>query len=237
MLRVCTFLVVLILECALSSPVPEFGIPGAVAGSSQVIDASKQTSTLLQTATNRLNTSLTSNYTKLQATLDQLATFAKFTASIDRTVVVPLLVLARDSSGDVSYGFETVLDGITATQDYISNTLPGELKALELLIQHYVPDRLKDGFGCVRRGLNQLSESTASLQTALTAAIKEAGTVNLSGTVLRKYVSLKTVFDVARAVSTVKVCVPSIIETINSTIDRLKIADGFVNGLRFCECD
>ncbi|XP_050073058.1 uncharacterized protein LOC126561155 [Anopheles maculipalpis] len=219
-------------KCALSSPVPEFGIPGTVPGSSQVIDASNQTSTLLQTATNRLNTSLTSNYAQLQSTLDQLGTFAKFTASIDRTVVVPLLVLTRDTSGDVSNGFKAVLDGIVSAQNYINNTLPVDLKSLELLIQHYVPDQLKDGFGCVRSGLNQLSESLTLLQTALVAAIKEAGTVNLSGTVLKIYVSLTSVFDVARAISSVRVCIPSVIETINSTIDRLKTADDFINSLK-----
>ncbi|XP_053663823.1 uncharacterized protein LOC128712983 [Anopheles marshallii] len=221
-------LVLLLAERALSGPVPDFGLPGAVSGSSQVIDVSDQTSALLQTATNRLNTSLTSNYAKLQATLVQLGTFARFTASIDRSVVVPLVALARDASGDTANNFQAVVDGITATQNYISSTLPLELSGLEILINHYVPDRLKDGFGCVRSGLNQLSASVTSLQSAIKAAVKEAGTVSLSAEVLRKYVSLKTVHDIARAVTAWKVCLPSIIESINSTIERLKTADNFV---------
>uniref|UniRef100_A0A182WJM9 Uncharacterized protein n=1 Tax=Anopheles minimus TaxID=112268 RepID=A0A182WJM9_9DIPT len=141
-----SLLVVLAVECAISGPVPNFGLPGPVSGSSQVIDISDQTSSLLQTVTNRLNTSLTSNYTKLQTTLVQLGTFANFTASMDRSVVVPLLTLVRDTSGNVGDSFRAVLDGISVTQDYITSTLPVELTKLELLINRYVPDRLKDGF-------------------------------------------------------------------------------------------
>ncbi|XP_052895768.1 uncharacterized protein LOC128302956 [Anopheles moucheti] len=224
-------LALLVVEGAFSGPVPDFGLPGAVAGSSQVIDVSDQASTLLQTATNRLNTSLTSNYGKLQATLVQLGTFARFTASIDRSIVVPLLALVRDASGDIADSFKPVVDGITETQDYIHSKLPLELSGLESLINHDVPDRLKDGFDCVRRGLNQLSASVTLLQGAIMAAVKETGTVRLSAEVLRKYVSFKTVHDVARAVTAVKVCLPSIIDSINSTIERLKTADDFVLGV------
>uniref|UniRef100_A0A182MGP7 Uncharacterized protein n=1 Tax=Anopheles culicifacies TaxID=139723 RepID=A0A182MGP7_9DIPT len=212
--------------CALSGPVPNFGLPGPVPGSSQVIDVSDQTSSLLQTATHNLNTSLTSNYAKLQATLLQLGTFAYFTASIDRSVVIPLLALVRDTSGNVGDNFKTVLEGINVTQDYINNTLPGELKKLELLINHYVSDRLEDGFGCVRSGLNRLSASVTSLQSAIMAAVKEAETVSLPVNTLRRYVSLTAVHDIARAVNAVRICIPSIIESINSTIERLKTADG-----------
>uniref|UniRef100_A0A182RTX5 Protein TsetseEP domain-containing protein n=1 Tax=Anopheles funestus TaxID=62324 RepID=A0A182RTX5_ANOFN len=222
------FLILFITEWALSGPVPDFGLPGAVPGSAQVIDISNQTSSLLQTATHRLNISLTSNYTKLQTTLLQLGTLAKFTASIDRSVVVPLLAFARDTSGDIGDRFKAVVDGITATQDYIHTTLPVELKSLEILINHYVPDRLNDGFGCVRSGLNQLTASVASLQSAIMASVKEAGTLSVPINVLRKYVNLKTVYDVASAVSAVKICIPSIVESINSTIERLKTADDFI---------
>ncbi|XP_049297838.1 uncharacterized protein LOC125771342 [Anopheles funestus] len=221
------FLILFIAKWALSGPVPDFGLPGAVPGSAQVIDISNQTSSLLQTATHRLNISLT-NYTKLQTTLLQLGTLAKFTASIDRSVVVPLLALARDTSGDIGDSFKAVVDGITTTQDYIHSTLPVELKSLEILINHYVPDRLNDGFGCVRSGLNQLTATVASLQTAIMASVKEAGTISVPMNVLRKYVNLKTVYDVASAVSAMNICIPSIIESINSTIERIKTADDFI---------
>ena len=172
--------------------------------------------------------SLASNYTKHQTVLVQLATIANFTASVDQSIMIPLLALAEATSGNVSEPFNAIREGIATAQSYITHTLPGDLKKLEIEIDHYVPDRLKDGFGCVQQGLNSLNEALESLQNGVLNAVRETGTVSMSNVELRKFVSLKVVLDVARSIRAVSVCFPSIMETVNSTIDRLKTADQFI---------
>uniref|UniRef100_A0A182JTR8 Uncharacterized protein n=1 Tax=Anopheles christyi TaxID=43041 RepID=A0A182JTR8_9DIPT len=213
-------------------PVPDFGLPVTVAGSAQVISITNQTSALLKTATNNFNDiSLRSNYTKHQNVLKQLATIANFTANIDQSIVKPLFVLTTDSSGNVSDLFKTALEGIASTQRNITHTLLEELNGLEMLIDHYVPDRLKDGFGCVQSGLEKLNKTLEGLQSAIMNAIRNTGTVSMLSTVFKKFVSLKTVHDVVRSVRAMSVCIPSIIETINSTIARIKTADNFIHDM------
>ncbi|XP_061496532.1 uncharacterized protein LOC133391010 [Anopheles gambiae] len=224
-----SLIVLLLIKLSRAGPVPNFGLPVSVAGSAQVISASNQTSAVVKSATNHLgNVSLASNYTKHQTVLVQLAMIANFTASVDQSIVMPLLALAEATSGNVSELFNAIWEGIATTQSYITHTLPGDLKKLEIEIDHYVPDRLKDGFGCVQRGLDSLSEALKSLQNGVLNAVREAGTNSMSNVELRKFVSLKVVNDVARSIRAVSVCFPSIVETVNSTSDRLKTADQFI---------
>uniref|UniRef100_A0A182JLK7 Uncharacterized protein n=1 Tax=Anopheles atroparvus TaxID=41427 RepID=A0A182JLK7_ANOAO len=213
-------------------PIPNFGIPSPVSGSDQVSKVTNQTSALLQTVDDRLNTSLTSNYPKLAETLAQLGTLANFVVSIDTVVVVPLLTLTSDVSGDVRGQFAPVLAGIDSTRAYMEQRLPTELDRLQALISASVPNRLKDAFGCVRSGLDRVGGNLDVLRKALLAAVMEFGSVDVPPGVLSKHLPLGTVLDVARAVSDVKVCVPSLMETIDSTIANLKTADDYILSLR-----
>uniref|UniRef100_A0A182R0H9 Protein TsetseEP domain-containing protein n=1 Tax=Anopheles farauti TaxID=69004 RepID=A0A182R0H9_9DIPT len=184
MLPFCTVLV-LCFVAVLSGPVPEFGLPLPIAGSSQVRDSATQAHDLLRTVTDRLNVTLTSNYARLPTTLTLLATIATFTESIDRAVIAPVLALVRDSSGDVRVSFQPVLEGISSTQSYIQQQLPIDLARLEASISHYVPDRLSDGFRCVRSGLERLAGGLETLRGAMLEAVKEAGTASVSAPILK----------------------------------------------------
>ncbi|KFB40333.1 AGAP007272-PA-like protein [Anopheles sinensis] len=213
---------------ALPNPVPNFGLSSPISGSDQVSKVTNQTGILLRTVDDRLNISLTSSYAKLNQTLAQLTTLAHFIVHVDALITAPLLALTDDVSGDVRGRFAPVLAGIAATRAYMDQTLPAKLDQLEALISASVPNRLKDAFGCLRSGLDRLGAALDVLRGALLATEKKFGSGDIPPAVLNKYLTVGTVYDVAKAMTGVKICIPSIVDTIDTTIANLKTADDYI---------
>ncbi|XP_058123205.1 uncharacterized protein LOC131294268 [Anopheles ziemanni] len=222
------FLFFILFELVLPNPVPNFGLPSPISGSDQVSKVANQTGILLRTVDDRLNITLTSSYAKLNQTLARLTTLAQFIVHVDALVTAPLLTLTDDVSGDVRGRFAPVLAGIAATRAYMEQTLPSELDQLQTLISASVPNRLKDAFGCLRSGLDRLGGSLDVLRGALLTAVAKFGSGDVPSAVLYKYLTVGTVYDVARAMTDVKICIPSIVDTIDTTIAHLKTADDYI---------
>uniref|UniRef100_A0A182P223 Uncharacterized protein n=1 Tax=Anopheles epiroticus TaxID=199890 RepID=A0A182P223_9DIPT len=229
---VFAFGIVCFLQGLAAEPRPEFGLTNTISGSDRI--------TLVKTAAATINgeikaltvTAITSGFTPLLVTKSQIETIiTKFGKKTD-PILAGYDTLLGNTGGNAADAFEDFVVAIDAAVSYIENDLISIVTELDNLDYKGITDQLTDAFTRIFLGLKVLKAKSSVVEQGLTAALNSAGSPTVSADILRKFLPIRVVYDMLRSASNLRAYLPLVKYILQTTIENIKEADGYLAGLK-----
>uniref|UniRef100_A0A2M4AVR8 Putative secreted protein n=2 Tax=Anopheles triannulatus TaxID=58253 RepID=A0A2M4AVR8_9DIPT len=208
---------------------PDFGINFPITGSGKVSKAIVDANTVLMALDDNTELVTKSGYPGLQTLVDTLRNISIVLVSVGSELPPLGLQLVANNSNNISGAFDPVYGKILALNQTISVQLPPTISIINDIIGHYVPDMLKDGFDRVVVGLIDITKALMALQSALNAAVLQAGNVaDVTVDILKQHVELVHVYQLVFFVNQLRAYLPVVKFSVDSTLENIAMADKYL---------
>ncbi|XP_053673477.1 uncharacterized protein LOC128723737 [Anopheles nili] len=226
-----TLTLLCVVQSILAIPRPDFAISGSISGSATVKQAGIDLSTDAAKVGEKTLT-VASGYTSLVTVSDALQAIGDSIVSAASDVGNAIRLLSIDNQGTIDVAFTEVSNKIGTLKTLLAGTFDGKLDSITTITGSYIKNQFKDAFATTTTTLNSLTTALTALKKDVTAAKTAAGNGPITAAHIRANVKPKSVSDVLSFVRSLRSNMPLIRFVIDSSLDNVAAADGFVTDLK-----
>uniref|UniRef100_A0A182TAR3 Protein TsetseEP domain-containing protein n=1 Tax=Anopheles maculatus TaxID=74869 RepID=A0A182TAR3_9DIPT len=210
-------------------PRPEFGLAAPVPGTTRVGVAATEANTIIsEVKTSTTTVTIRSELPLLPSVLNIVKNVANEFQTLGTTIITSITALASDTSGNVDTVFGAAVDAVANTIKFADETLPTLTSPLVQLIGNALVDKFQDSLMHVGKALQALKVSLNELKTGALNAVAEAGSSDISSTIVNKHLRRTMLTRLVNALQLLRATVPVLKYTVDSTVDGIVIADRYM---------